>query len=273
MSKFNKKTLKETFISSDKIIIYGLSTIIITSSLTYLDNYIAKNMLILSSNSNNSTLNNKVTYSSTKEIIENTKLNSGKYISTKSDENVILASGDISATLKNISVSKTGDSSSGDDTSFYGTNPSIIVKSGTVTVDGGNYTTTGKGSLSVCSTANVKVKNATLKSNTSEGIVVGGKSGDNGGEVKLNLTSQQVGGNIVVDELFTLSMTLENSSSYEGTINVENKAKSISLKLDKNSHIKLTGNSYITSLSNDTSDNSNIDFNGYKLYVDGTAIN
>lgn len=78
MSKFNKKTLKETFISSDKIIIYGLSTIIITSSLTYLDNYVAKNMLIPSSNSNNSTLNNNVIYSSTKEIIENTKLNSGK---------------------------------------------------------------------------------------------------------------------------------------------------------------------------------------------------
>lgn len=130
MSKFNKKTLKETFISSDKIIIYGLSTIIITSSLTYLDNYVAKNMLIPSSNSNNSTLNNNVTYSSTKEIIENTKLNSGKYISTKSDEIVILASGDISATLKNISVSKTWDSSSGDNTSFYGINSAIIAKSG-----------------------------------------------------------------------------------------------------------------------------------------------
>ncbi len=415
MSKFNKKTLKETFISSDKIIIYGLSTIIITSSLTYLDNYVAKNMLISSSNSNNSTLNNNVTHSSTKEITGNTKLNSGKYISTKSDENVILASGDISATLKNISVSKTGDSSSGDDTSFYGINSAIIAKSGanlqienldivtnatgangvfsyggnattnnntndgtvvtisnstiktkkdnsggiittgggitkaynltintsgissaairtdrgggTVTVDGGTYTTTGKGSPSVYSTANVKVKNATLKSNTSEGIVVEGKnsvtleectltsnntelnglsttykniflyqsmsgdasngnstftakdsnittskgdtfyvtnttatislnnntiknndstgnflriqkdswgkSGDNGGEVKLNLTSQQVEGNIVVDELSILSITLENNSSYEGIINAENKAKSISLKLDK----------------------------------------
>lgn len=415
MSKFNKKTLKETFISSDKIIIYGLSTIIITSSLTYLDNYVAKNMLISSSNSNNSTLNNNVTHSSTKEITGNTKLNSGKYSSTKSDENVILASGDISATLKNISVSKTGDSSSGDNTSFYGINSAIIAKSGanlqienldivtnatgangvfsyggnattnnntndgtvvtisnstiktkkdnsggiittgggitkaynltintsgissaairtdrgggTVTVDGGTYTTTGKGSPSVYSTANVKVKNATLKSNTSEGIVVEGKnsvtleectltsnntelnglsttykniflyqsmsgdasngnstftakdsnittskgdtfyvtnttatislnnntiknndstgnflriqkdswgkSGDNGGEVKLNLTSQQVEGNIVVDELSILSITLENNSSYEGIINAENKAKSISLKLDK----------------------------------------
>ena len=455
MFKFNKKTLKETFISSDKIIIYGLSTIIITSSLTYLDNYVAKNMLISSSNSNNSTLNNNVTYSSTKEITENTKLNSGKYISIKGDENVILASGDISATLKNISVSKTGDSSSGDDTSFYGINSAIIAKSGanlqlenldivtnatgangvfsyggnattnnnsndgtvvtisnstiktkkdnsggimttgggitkaynltintsgissaairtdrgggTVTVDGGTYTTTGNGSPFVYSTANVKVKNATLKSNTSEGIVVEGKnsvtleectltsnntelnglsttykniflyqsmsgdasngnstftakdsnittskgdtfyvtnttatislnnntiknndstgnflriqkdswgkSGDNGGEVKLNLTSQQVEGNIVVDELSTLSITLENNSSYEGIISAENKAKSISLKLDKNSHIKLTGNSYIISLSNEASDNSNIDFNGYKLYVDGTAIN
>lgn len=455
MSKFNKKTLKETFISSDKIIIYGLSTIIITSSLTYLDNYVIKNILLPSGNSNNSTLNNNVTYSSTKEITGNTKLNSGKYTSTKSDENVILASGDISATLKNISVSKTGDSSSGDNTSFYGINSAIIAKSGanlqlenldivtnatgangvfsyggnattnnntndgtvvtisnstiktkkdnsggimttgggttkaynltintsgissaairtdrgggTVTVDGGTYTTTGKGSPSIYSTANVKVKNATLKSNTSEGIVVEGKnsvtledctltsnntelnglsttykniflyqsmsgdasngnstftaqdsnittskgdtfyvtnttstislnnntiknndstgnflriqkdswgnSGDNGGEVKLNLTSQQVEGNIVVDELSTLSMTLENNSSYEGTINAENEAKSISLKLDKNSHIKLTGNSYITSLSNEASDNSNIDFNGYKLYVDGKAIN
>lgn len=238
---------------------------------------------------------------------------------------------------------------------------------GTVTVDGGTYTTTGKGSTSVYSIANVKVKNATLKSDTSEGIVVEGKnsvtleectlisnntelnglsttykniflyqsmsgdvsngnstftaqdsnittskgdtfyitnttatislnnntiknndstgnflriqkdswgkSGDNGGEVKLNLTSQQVEGNIVVDELSTLSITLENNSSYEGIINAENKAKSISLKLDKNSHIKFTGNSYITSLSNEASDNSNIDFNGYKLYVDGTAIN
>lgn len=50
--------------------------------------------------------------------------------STKSDENVILASGDIFATLKNISVSKTGDSSSGDNTSFYGINSAIIAKSG-----------------------------------------------------------------------------------------------------------------------------------------------
>lgn len=37
--------------------------------------------------------------------------------------------------------------------------------------------------------------------------------------------------------------------------------------------IKLTGDSYVTSLDNADTDYSNIDFNGYTLYVNGTAIN
>ena len=70
-----------------------------------------------------------------------------------------------------------------------------------------------------------------------------------------------------------LVMSLTNSSSYEGSINKDNGAKSISLTLDKTSNLKLTGDSYITSLINEDSSNSNIDFNGYKLYVNGVAIN
>ena len=45
-------------------------------------------------------------------------------------------------------------------------------------------------------------------------------------------------------------------------------AKSITLKLNKNSMIKLTGDSYVTSFEFDK-DVSNIDLNGYKLYVNG----
>ena len=37
--------------------------------------------------------------------------------------------------------------------------------------------------------------------------------------------------------------------------------------------IKLTGNSYVTSLSDDDSSYSNIDFNGHKLYVNRVAVN
>ncbi len=68
-------------------------------------------------------------------------------------------------------------------------------------------------------------------------------------------------------------MNLENASYYEGAINKDNTAKSISIKLDKNSKIKLTSDSYITSLDNADTTNSNIDFNGYKLYVNNVSIN
>ena len=87
------------------------------------------------------------------------------------------------------------------------------------------------------------------------------------------MNKQTVNGNIVIDSISTLDMTMKNSSSYTGTINGDNTAKNIKLKLDKSSKIKLTGNSYVTSLDNADSSNSNIDFNGYKLYVNGKAIN
>ena len=67
-------------------------------------------------------------------------------------------------------------------------------------------------------------------------------------------------------------MKLE-SYSYKGAINVDNSAKSIKLTLDKNSKITLTADSYVTSLEDEDSTYSNINFNGHKLYVNGTAIN
>lgn len=100
-----------------------------------------------------------------------------------------------------------------------------------------------------------------------------GTSGSNGGNVTLNLKNQNVSGNIVVDSISTLVMSLSNSSYYEGVINSSKEAKSITLKLSKNSKIKLLGDSYVTSLDDEDSSYGNIDFNGYKLYVNGVAIN
>ena len=100
-----------------------------------------------------------------------------------------------------------------------------------------------------------------------------GQSGSNGGTVKLNASKQTLTGNINLDKLSTLTMKLSNSSTYTGTINAKNSAKKISLTLDSSSKIKLTGDSYVTSLSDADSSYSNIDFNGYKLYVNGKAIN
>ena len=100
-----------------------------------------------------------------------------------------------------------------------------------------------------------------------------GQSGSNGGTVKLNASKQTLTGNINLDKLSTLTMKLSNSSTYTGTINAKNSAKKISLTLDSSSKIKLTGDSYVTSLNDADSSYSNIDFNGYKLYVNGKAIN
>ena len=46
-----------------------------------------------------------------------------------------------------------------------------------------------------------------------------GDSGANGGDVTLTLTDQKVDGNIIVDSISTLDMTLKTNSIYEGTIN------------------------------------------------------
>lgn len=68
---------------------------------------------------------------------------------------------------------------------------------------------------------------------------------------------------------------MENGLSNVGniTLSMLNQKVSENNSIDKTSKIKLTGDSYITSLDNEDDTNSNIDFNGYKLYVNRVAIN
>lgn len=61
---------------------------------------------------------------------------------------------------------------------------------------------------------------------------------------------------------FTIKLAKE-SGEYSSTTSNENAT----------SKIKLTGDFYITSLEDDDTTYNNIDFNGYKLYVNGVAIN
>ena len=128
-------------------------------------------------------------------------------------------------------------------------------------------------------TAEINLENNTIINNDTNGNFLRvqkdswGNTGNNGGTVTLNMTNQKASGNIAIDSISTLTINMTNNSYYEGAINNENTAKSIALKLDKTSKIKLTGDTYLTSLDNADTTNSNIDFNGYKLYVNNTAIN
>lgn len=172
-----------------------------------------------------------------------------------------------STTYKNIFLyqSMSGDASNG--------NATFTAKNSKITTNNGDtfYITN--------TTATINLTNNTIVNNDSTGNFLRaqkdswGNTGSNGGNVTLIMTQQNAEGNIVIDSISTLDMTMSENSYYEGTINGSNEAKSITLKLDSTSKIKLTGDSYVTSLEDDDTTYSNIDFNGYKLYVNGVAIN
>ena len=96
-----------------------------------------------------------------------------------------------------------------------------------------------------------------------------GNEGSNGGKVTLNLTNQDVDGNIGIDKISSLNMNMK-SSKFKGTIDA--KEGEVNLILDESSTITLTGDSYVTSLKNADSSNENINLNGYKLYVNGEEL-
>ena len=96
-----------------------------------------------------------------------------------------------------------------------------------------------------------------------------GTSGSNGGDVVLTASSQETDGNITVDDISTLDMTLSDGSAFTGSINSTGDAGDVSVTLDSSSTWTLTGDSYITSFDGDL---SQINANVYQLYVNGSAV-
>ena len=390
-----------------------------------------------------------VTATGATEITSDTTASGKSYTSSTASQNALLINGKVTATLSNVSVTKTGDSDGGDSDNFYGTNSGILAEGGatvnitggtiktqadgangvfsyggnggqngaagdgttvnisdvtitttgnnaggimttgggvtnaknltittsgrssaairsdrgggTVNVDGGTYTTSGTGSPAVYSTSDTTVKNATLISTTSEGVVIEGKnsvalenvnlsannnklngqateyntvmlyqsmsgdaadgtssfsanggsitsqngnvfyvtntsatislrgvkitnqdsgnsllkvaaggwgnSGSNGGNVTLSAAKQTLSGDITVDSVSTLNLVLSEGSTYTGAINSSGSAGKVYVEVPEGCTWKLTGDSYITSLS---CVSGSIDLNGYTLTVGST---
>lgn len=95
-----------------------------------------------------------------------------------------------------------------------------------------------------------------------------GKSGENGGDVKMTLTDQTVEGDIVVDEISSLDLDM-SGSVLTGAINADNSGGNISVSLDENSTWNLTSDSYISSFDGDI---SNINAGEFHLYVNGEMV-
>jgi hypothetical protein len=92
-----------------------------------------------------------------------------------------------------------------------------------------------------------------------------GTSGKNGGIATVNLANQTVLGNITTDSISSVALNITSGSSYTGAIN---KGGTVKVAIESGCTWKLTGDSYITSLSGDT---DGIDLNGHTLYVNGVV--
>ena len=97
-----------------------------------------------------------------------------------------------------------------------------------------------------------------------------GTSGSNGADMSLFATKQALTGKIIVDEISSLTLTMSDNSSFEGSINENQEGGTVAVSLDDNSTWTLTGDSYVTSFEGSM---DNVDLNGYTLYVDGVAQN
>ena len=103
-----------------------------------------------------------------------------------------------------------------------------------------------------------------------------GTAGSNGAQVELTADNQKLEGKIVVDSISTLDLTLQNGSSFTGTINIVDNAEG-GTAVDDNAVVTigsgctwtLTGDCTITSLTN----NGTINFNSHTITLaDGTVL-
>ena len=103
-----------------------------------------------------------------------------------------------------------------------------------------------------------------------------GTAGANGAQLEFTADAQTLEGDIVVDTISTLDLTLKNGSGFTGTVNIIENAEggaavsdNAVVTIESGCTWTLTGDCVITSLVN----NGTIDFNGYTITLaDGTVL-
>lgn len=96
-----------------------------------------------------------------------------------------------------------------------------------------------------------------------------GTEGANGGDVVLTADAQNFTGNILVDAISSLKLTMKNGTTFNGAINPDGEAGTVNVTLEDDSTWTLTADSYVTSFDGDT---DNIVANGYHLCVNGAQV-
>ena len=178
-----KDKITYTFIIVALAAILGILWVLIVCTLNSSDSVTSDNMSVMNDSSS-------ISYAAVREITTDENIVGGEFSSTNADENVISVLGDVRATLTDITVTKTGDSEGGDNTSFYGTNSAILGKSGAnLTIKNASIITDANGANGVFSyggsaqtnnassdgtTVNISDSTITTKKNNSGGIMTTG---------------------------------------------------------------------------------------------------
>ncbi|MCF0258386.1 MAG: hypothetical protein HUJ54_00870 [Erysipelotrichaceae bacterium] len=94
----------------------------------------------------------------------------------------------------------------------------------------------------------------------------------NGGKGTLTLSGQYAGGSVDLSDDGNLNLVLGSGSTLAGSVNSAGSKGTVRLKLDRTSKLVLTGDCYVDSLENEDELNSNINLNGFTLYVNGQPL-
>ncbi len=200
---------------------------------------------------------------------------------TSNVSQVVVIEGGNSVTLTDSTLNANHNQLNGQDTYHQAV---LIYKSMSMDASGGAsfFTMTG-GSITNAQGDIFHVTNTTTTINLSESVAITnndssgyflrassgkwGNSGSNGGKVTLNADGQTINGNMIIDSVSTLTLNMSNSSEFNGAINSSGQNGTVSVVLDSSSVWTLTGDSYVTSLTN----NGTINQGSHTLYVNGTA--
>lgn len=96
-----------------------------------------------------------------------------------------------------------------------------------------------------------------------------GEPGKNGADCAVIAKNQTLRGDIIVDALSSISLTLRGGSDYTGTINTANTARAAKVTLEEGATWTLTGNAYLSAFTGRVGD---IITNGFTVYVNGAAL-
>ena len=143
------------------------------------------------------------------------------------------------------------------------------------TMKGGSLTNKNGDVFFVNNTAaTITLEDVDIENEDSDGVFLRaeaagwGTEGQNGGDVTLTATDQDIEGDIIVDDVSALDMTLTDGSTFTGAINSDEEAGEVNVTISADSTWNLTDDSYITSLN---ANDDSINLNGYTLYVNGSA--